>query len=98
MSPRSFIWGHDEELTVQQTRPDPAPQLEEARVADRLDSARPGDPNITDVDYIPLVGCTFSWLNDRQRVYCTRDEGHEGRQHVAEGDDTIGVLAVHPWV
>lgn len=67
-----------------------------------LDSVKPGDPNPTPIDQIPLDGCTFTWVSPLPQgtkfiAMCTRTKGHDGKQHVAEGDDTTGVLAVHPW-
>lgn len=70
-------------------------------VADRLDTVRPGDKNPTSVEEIPLEGCTFVWETvDKGATFivvCTRKDGHDGKQHVAEGDDESGVIAVHPW-
>lgn len=70
-------------------------------VADSLDTVRPGDTNPTPVDEIPLEGCTFVWETVDAGapfiVACTREDGHDGRQHVAQGDDETGVIAVHPW-
>jgi hypothetical protein len=67
-----------------------------------LDTVSPGDPSPTPVDLIPEHGCTFCWVIPTEGadciVVCTRDAGHDGRQHVAEGDETVGVLAVHPWI
>lgn len=73
----------------------------QSAVADRLDTVKPGDPNPTPIDEIPLEGCDFVWETTEGSaaylVACTRDNGHEGRQHVAQGDDDSGVIAVHPW-
>lgn len=68
---------------------------------DPLDTVQPGDPNVTEIDDIPLNGCTFTWSFKRDlrshTVVCTRPNGHVGRQHVAEGTPVTGILAVHPW-
>lgn len=71
-------------------------------VTGSIDSVSPGDPNPTPVDQIPSDGCTYVWLEKPSvgmpfMVACTREANHEGRQHVAEGTEDTGVIAVHPW-
>ncbi len=68
--------------------------------ADLLDTVSPGDPIPTPIELIPEHGCTFCWVIPTEGadciVVCTRDAAHQGRQHVAEGEETV--LAVHPWI
>lgn len=65
-----------------------------------LDMVSAGDLSPTPVELIPENGCTFCWVIPTEGadciVVCTREADHEGRQHVAEGDETV--LAVHPWI
>lgn len=71
-------------------------------VTEVLDSVRVGEPNPTPIELIPTDGCTYVWLVNPDVgapyiVACTREADHDGRQHVAEGTEDTGVLAVHPW-
>lgn len=70
-------------------------------VASALDTVKVGGPIVNPVDEILANPCIFSWeVHDDVAPYlvvCTRDAEHEGAQHVAEGDEETGVLAVHPW-
>lgn len=66
-------------------------------VVDPLDSVKPGDPNS---GLTVTSGCAFHWTERigsvPYPVRCTRSF-HLGTQHVAEGDDSTGVIAVHAW-
>lgn len=69
----------------------------ELLTAGLFDTVKVGDPNPTDADSEALHPCDYGWSEGGLRYICTRSR-HQGRQHVAEGNERTGVVAVHPWV
>lgn len=65
-----------------------------------FDTVVVGSPNPTPIEYVPETACDYVWQETIDSVpvmWCCTREAHTSGQHVAEGSDETGVLAVAPW-